>query len=335
MNGANVDFAATLEPLRSGLRLHCYRMLGSSHDSDDMVQEAMLRAWRARGALDDPARVKPWLYRIATNACLDELARRSRRALAPDIAPHASGDTFPPAAAIEDSAWLEPMPDAWLAGCDAGPAARYTLRESVALAFVAALQVLSPAQRAALLLRDVVGLSAEETADALDQSVSAANSVLHRARVAIEQKVARRDPDTFAAAVADEPVLGRYMRALEAHDIDAMIDLIHDEMHTTMPPSPTWLAGRADNVEFYRRMFARWEGEVIRAAPIGVNGGGSGREDPSHAPLHATRGDRAVRARARQSCDARWRHRLRSSWLRTSATALASCASSSASVVRR
>jgi RNA polymerase sigma-70 factor (ECF subfamily) len=267
------DFAAALEPLRSGLRLHCYRMLGSSHDSDDMVQEAMLRAWRARDSLADRSRVKPWLYRIATNACLDELAKRSRRALASDLAPAAPGDTFPPAAAIDDAAWLEPMPDAWLAGHADSPEARYTLRESVALAFVAALQVLLPAQRATLLLRDVVGLTAEEAAEALDQSVSAANSALHRARATVEEKVARRDPAAFAGAASDEPVLARYMAALAAHDIDAMIALIHDDMQTTMPPSPTWIAGRADSIEFYRRMFGRWNGMDIRAVAIGVNGG--------------------------------------------------------------
>jgi RNA polymerase sigma-70 factor, ECF subfamily len=266
-------FAAALEPLRLGLRLHCYRMLGSSHDSDDMVQETMLRAWGARDALEDPSRIKPWLYRIATNACIDELARRSRRAMAPALGPASPGDAFPPAAPIDDAAWLEPMPDAWLAGCEQDPEARYLLRESVALAFVAALQVLSPAQRAMLLLRDVVGLSADEAARALDQSVSAANSALHRARAAIDHQVARRDPGAFAAAPADEPVLARYVRALEAHDIDEMIALIHDDMHTTMPPSPTWLAGYADNAAFYRRMFARWGDEAIRAAAIGVNGG--------------------------------------------------------------
>jgi len=269
----SVDFTVTVEPLRRALRLHCYRMLGSSHDSDDMVQETMLRAWRARASLEDPARVKPWLYRIATNACLDELAKRSRRGLAGDVAPPAPGDAYPPAAAIDDAAWLEPMPDAWLASSAEDPAARYTLRESVALAFVAVLQVLVPAQRATLLLRDVVGLSAEEAAEALDQSVSAANSALHRARAAIEHKVARRDPDAFAGALADEPVVARYLRALAAHDIDAMIALVHDDMHTTMPPSPTWLSGYADNVEFYRRMFARWDGEDIAAVPVGVNGG--------------------------------------------------------------
>jgi RNA polymerase sigma-70 factor (ECF subfamily) len=135
--------------------------------------------------------------------------------------------------------------------------------------------VLLPAQRATLLLRDVVGLSAEEAAEALDQSVSAANSALHRARAAIEDKVGRRDPAAFAAAPApaDAAVLARYMRALADHDIDAMIALIHDDMQTTMPPSPTWVAGYADNAEFYRRMFARWDGAAIRGVPIGVNGG--------------------------------------------------------------
>jgi RNA polymerase sigma-70 factor (ECF subfamily) len=270
---ATADFSAALAPLRPGLRLHCYRMMGSSHDSDDMVQEAMLRAWNARDSLADPARVKPWLYRIATNACLDELRSRARRALAPDLAAPAPGEVFPPAAPLEDAAWLEPMPDAWLAGASDDPEARYRLRESVALAFVAALQVLSPAQRAILLLRDVVGLSAEEVAAALDQSVSSANSVLYRARMAIEHKVGGREPAAFASAPVDEPVLARYVRALEAHDIDAMIALFHDEIHTTMPPSPTWVAGRADNVEFYRRMFARWGDAAIRAVSIGVNGG--------------------------------------------------------------
>src|SRR5262245_30554214 len=139
MTDASSDFTAALEPLRPGLRLHCYRMLGSSHDSDDMVQEAMLRAWRARDSLADPARVKPWLYRIATNACLDELATRSRRALASDLVPASPGDQFPPAAPLEDAAWLEPIPDGWLASAE-DPGARYALRESVALAFVAALQ---------------------------------------------------------------------------------------------------------------------------------------------------------------------------------------------------
>ncbi|HTJ43767.1 MAG TPA: RNA polymerase subunit sigma-70 [Kofleriaceae bacterium] len=264
-------FTEAVEPLRAALRLHCYRMLGSSHDSDDLVQETMLRAWRARDTLEDPARLKPWLYRIATNACLDELAKRPRRVLASDHGPASPGGLYPPAAPIEDAPWLEPMPDAWLAGTSADPQARYTLRESVALAFVAALQVLSPAQRATLLLRDVVGMSADEAAAALAQTARAVESTLHRARVAIDEKVGPRD--AYAHAPADRDVLARYVRAVSDGDLDAMLALIHDDMHTTMPPSPTWIRGRAENIAFYTRMFERFAGGVARVLPIGVNGG--------------------------------------------------------------
>jgi RNA polymerase sigma-70 factor (ECF subfamily) len=269
----DTEFAAAVEPLRRALRLHCYRMLGSSHDSDDMVQETLLRAWRSRESLADPQRIKPWLYRIATNACLDELARRPQRALASDSHPAVPGDSYPPAPPIDDAAWLEPMPDAWLTAAGDDPAARYALRESVALAFIAALQVLSPAQRAALLLRDVIGLSASEAAEALEQTVDATHSALHRARATIEDKVAHRDPAAFALAPADEAALAAYVRAIGRSDVDAMIALVHDDMHTTMPPSPTWIRGRVDNIEFYKRMFARWAPGSVQAVPIGVNGG--------------------------------------------------------------
>jgi RNA polymerase sigma-70 factor (ECF subfamily) len=168
MTAIDADFAAAVEPFRAALRLHCYRMLGSSHESDDMVQETMLRAWRGRSTLADATRVRPWLYRIATNVCLDELAKRGRRALAPELHAPSAGDAFPPLPATDDAEWLEPLPSAWLAAGD-DPDARYTLRESVALAFIAALQVLSPAQRAVLLLRDVHGLSPDQNAEALGQ----------------------------------------------------------------------------------------------------------------------------------------------------------------------
>ncbi|HZO13121.1 MAG TPA: RNA polymerase subunit sigma-70, partial [Polyangiaceae bacterium] len=235
----STDFVAALEPLRGALRIHCYRMLGSSHDSDDMVQETLLRAWRSRDTLTDATKLKPWLYRIATNACLDELARRPRRVLASELRP-AADPTLAAVDPIEEALWLEPMPDTWLAATAHDPSARYTLRESVALAFIAALQVLSPPQRAALLLRDVVGLSAEEAAAALEQSVSATNSALHRARTVIDEKVVPRDAASFART--DEVALASYVRAIAECDVDAMIALIHDDLHTTMPPSPTWIA---------------------------------------------------------------------------------------------
>jgi RNA polymerase sigma-70 factor (ECF subfamily) len=155
--------------------------------------------------------------------------------------------------------WLEPIPDTWLDGAgEVDPSASYTLKESVALAFVAALSILSPVQRATLLLRDVVGLSAEETAAALGLSLSAANSALFRARQTVTEKLGGRDPAelTPAAAAIDEALLARYVRAFEDANVDALVALLHDDVTTTMPPSPTWIAGRAANEVFYRSRFA-------------------------------------------------------------------------------
>jgi RNA polymerase sigma-70 factor (ECF subfamily) len=265
------SFSGAVEPLRGALRLHCYRMLGSSHDSDDMVQETMLRAWRARDTLDNPARLRPWLYRIATNACLDELAKRPRRVLASDLRP-ASDPAAAAEGPLDEALWLEPMPDAWLAGAESDPDARYGLRESVALAFIAALHVLTPAQRAILLLRDVVGMSADEAAVALDQSVSAVNSALHRARTTIDERVARREPESYIATPEDSVALAAYVRAIAECDVEAMIRLMHDDIHTTMPPSPTWIAGRAANEIFYRAMFAKWRVGDVSVTALGANG---------------------------------------------------------------
>jgi RNA polymerase sigma-70 factor, ECF subfamily len=260
---------ATL-PFRAALRVHCYRMLGSSHDSDDLVQETLLRAWRARQSLKDPELLRPWLYRIATNACLDELKSRPRLALASDLRP-AADPTAPPATPVDEPVWLEPMPDAWLEG-NPDPAARYALKESVALAFVAALQFLSPVQRATLLLRDVVGLAAEETASTLGLSVAAANSALFRARSAVEEKLGGRDPSELATKerVVDPELLARYVRAFEQADPAALLALLHDDVSTTMPPSPTWIFGREAHDVFFRNMLPRWGHP--RLFPTAANG---------------------------------------------------------------
>jgi RNA polymerase sigma-70 factor (ECF subfamily) len=247
------DFEALVEPHRAKLRLHCYRMLGSSHDSDDMVQETFVRAFRAQHTLDDPATVRAWLYRIATNVCIDELARRPRRARGPELGPPA--DPYaPPAAPTSPAEWLEPAPSAWLSVVTPesdSPATRYSIKESVALAFVAALQVLTPPQRAVLLLRDVVGLSAAETAHVLACSESSANSTLHRARVALEQRVGPRQSWSPEVAAVDRALLERYVRAWEKGDLDAIIALLHDDVTLSMPPSPTWIAGRLAVARFF------------------------------------------------------------------------------------
>jgi RNA polymerase sigma-70 factor (ECF subfamily) len=262
-------FESLVEPHRATLRLHCYRMLGSSHDSDDMVQETLVRAFRAQHTLEDPAAARAWLYRIATNVCIDELAKRPRRARGPELGPPADPDA-PTAARTPDAEWLEPAPSAWLSGTpDAGsPDAQYTMKESVALAFVAALQVLTPPQRAVLLLRDVVGLSAAETAAALACSVSSANSTLHRARVALEERVGPRAGWSPETGVVDRALLERYLRAWEHGDLDAIIAVLHDDVTLSMPPSPTWIAGRADVARF----FARRAIQAVRTAVVDANG---------------------------------------------------------------
>jgi RNA polymerase sigma-70 factor, ECF subfamily len=267
------SFAALVESHRATLRLHCYRMLGSSHDSDDMVQETFVRALRSQHMLEDPQLVRAWLYRIATNVCIDELAKRPRRARGPELGPPAPADA-PPLPATPAEEWIEPAPSAWLSAAEHdSPAVQYTRKESVALAFVAALQVLTPPQRAVLLLRDVVGLSAAETAETLSCSLSAANSTLHRARVALEERVGPRESWTPEEAAVDRVLLERYVRAWEQGDLDAIVALLHDDVTLSMPPSPTWVAGRSDVARFFaHRVTAAVHGRRFRAAIIGANG---------------------------------------------------------------
>lgn len=270
------SFETLVEPHRATLRLHCYRMLGSSHDSDDMVQDTLVRAFRAQHTLEDPATARAWLHRIATNVCIDELAKRPRRARGPELGPPADPDV-PPAARTPDAEWLEPAPSAWLLEATperASPAAQYTMKESVALAFVAALQVLTAAQRAVLLLRDVVGLSAAETAEALACSVSSANSTLHRARVALEERVGPRAGWSPEAGAVDRALLERYLRAWEKGDLDSIIAVLHDDVTLSMPPSPTWIAGRADVARFFANRAMRAVREYgLRVVPVDANGG--------------------------------------------------------------
>lgn len=268
----DLTFQKLVEPHRKNVRLHCYRMLGSAYDCEDMVQETFVRALRSLHTLSEPAAVRGWLYRIATNVCLDDLhQRKQQRARGPELGPASPPEAVSPPA-LADEAWLEPMPSAWLVGAD--PAASYSLKEGVALAFVAALQVLSPAQRAVLLLRDVVGLSAEETAAALTCSLSAANSMLHRARVTLEARVGRRDQ--FAAdpsAPVDRALLERYLRAWESGDLDTIIALLHEEVTLSMPPVPRWLAGFADVSQFFRAHVAvALRVLPFRAALVEANG---------------------------------------------------------------
>jgi len=241
-------FQQLVEPHRPELRLHCYRMLGSLDDAEDLVQETFLRAWRAVDRFEGRASVRSWLYRIATNACLNALASRAtaRRVLPEAVGPPAV--EMPGSEPATEIPWLEPYPDAALEGVPdtaPGPDARYEMREAVQLAFVAAIQHLSPRQRAVLLLRDVMGWSAAEAAQLLEASVMSVNSALLRARATIE----RRFPDGRPGALPAQDerqreLLDRYLRVWDAADVDGLVALLREDAVIAMPPWPHWYAGR-------------------------------------------------------------------------------------------
>ena len=242
-------FQQLVEPHRPELRLHCYRMLGSVDDAEDLVQETFLRAWRAVDRFEGRTSVRGWLYRIATNACLNALASRAsaRRVLPEGVGQPAV--EMPRGEPATEIPWLEPYPDAALEGVPdpaPGPDARYEMREAVQLAFVAAIQHLSPRQRAVLLLRDVMGWSAAETAGLLDSSVPSVNSALLRARSTIE----RRFPDGRPGALhaQDErqrELVDRFLRVWDAADVDGLVALLREDAVVAMPPWLHWYAGHA------------------------------------------------------------------------------------------
>jgi RNA polymerase sigma-70 factor, ECF subfamily len=227
---------------REALVGHCYRMLGSAAEADDAAQETLVRAWRALEAFDGRASLRTWLYRIATNVCLDALSDRSRRER-----PIAMG----PAGTVHDDLverprthWLEPIPDAHALPADGDPAERAALRQSIRLAFVAALQRLPPRQRAALLLSEVLGWSASEIASALETTVAAVNSALQRARATLAES-APPDGVVNALTPSQSSLLARYVDAFERYDVDALAALLREDATLSMPPYTLWLRGPA------------------------------------------------------------------------------------------
>lgn len=251
------EFATRAEPYRHELQVHCYRMLGSLQDAEDLVQETLLRAWQKREALREQTSLRAWLYKIATNACLDAIDRRPKRTL-PLHYTSPSDPNEPPAPPILESIWLDPLPETLLADTSTSPEAHYSRRESVSLAFLAALQTLPARQRAVLILRDVLDWSAEECAQLLNMTVSAVNSTLHRARVTLSKRYQRVNPDTLPAR-SDEPqvrgLLQRYVQAWEAADIEEMLQLLREDATLLMPPSPTWIQGKANITVFAGKYF--------------------------------------------------------------------------------
>ena len=228
-------FAARLERHRRELQIHCYRMLGSLEDSEDLVQETFLRAWRGRAGFgaDGRSAVRAWLYRIATNACLDALRRRPARVLPHEVAE--AGDPAVPPAPPADLPWLQPYPTA---------ADEVIERETIELAFIAAIQHLPPRQRAVLILRDVLGWSASDAAALLEVTVASVNSGLQRARVTLRDRLGERSEWSSSASADERELLRRYVEAHESADAGALAELLRDDARLTMPPHPVWYAGR-------------------------------------------------------------------------------------------
>jgi RNA polymerase sigma-70 factor, ECF subfamily len=265
-------FRDLVDSHQRAVRAHCYRMLGSLQDAEDVTQETLLRAWRSLDQFEGRASLRAWLYRIATNACLDELARRSRRLL-PTMLGAPSFEFGPAQSAPDETPWLEPVPDAWLDVADTspGPEARYEAKESVELAFVAALQRLAPGQRAVLLLRDVLACSARDAADVLDISVPAANSALQRARARLEG-LAQPDSSLARLAPAQERALvERYVQAWERSDVDALVALLKHDAVLSMPPLREWYVGRAAISQFFAWVTGQPDMRPSRFVPTRAN----------------------------------------------------------------
>jgi RNA polymerase sigma-70 factor, ECF subfamily len=263
-------FSELVGPHRAELRAHCYRMLGSLHDAEDALQDALLRAWRGLSGFEGRSSVRSWLYSIATNTALDITRHRSRRELPVYFGPAARpGAELDPS--LPDPVWLEPYPDRWLAGgAGTSPEARYEQRESVELAFVCALQQLPPRQRAVLILRDVMGFSAAEISSQLSTSVPSVNSALQRARAAAQSRLPAHSQQSALRELGDQrtrAIVRRYADAIERGDADTLVSMLTEDATWSMPPIPTWFSGVQSIREWLIRdpLQERWRHRPARA----------------------------------------------------------------------
>jgi RNA polymerase sigma-70 factor (ECF subfamily) len=273
-SGSEEAYRRLVEPHRAELHAHCYRMLGSVQDAEDALQEALVRAWKGLPKFEGRSSLRSWLYRIATNTSLDAIERRPKRILPIDYGPPAdpAGGVGEP---LVESVWIEPYPDETIGIEDgyASPDARYEQRESVELAFIAALQLLPPNQRAVLILREVLGFSAQETADALDTSVASVNSALQRARATIEKKLPEQSQQETLRSLGDEKIKGiveRYADAWERTDVDTVISMLAEEAAFTMPPMARWFKG--DGIRPWLETSSMTGEWGWRALPVTANG---------------------------------------------------------------
>ena len=267
--GDHDAYSAIVEPHRAELHAHCYRMLGSVHDAEDALQEALLRAWRGLPGFQGRSSTRSWLYTIATNTSLRFLERRPKRLLPIDHRPPSAGDVEPGEPLVE-SVWVEPYPDELIADGRAAPDARYEQREGVELAFIAALQHLPALQRATLILREVLGFSAQEVAEMLETTVPSVNSALQRARKTVDERLPDRSQQTTLRELGDErmrELVEGYMDALERADLDAVLELLTEDAAWSMPPMSTWYRGHEEVATFLRNapLTVRWRHLPARA----------------------------------------------------------------------
>jgi RNA polymerase sigma-70 factor (ECF subfamily) len=269
--GDESAFGRIVEPYRSELHAHCYRMLGSVHDAEDALQETLLRAWRAIGRFEGRSSLRSWLYTIATNTSLNQIARRPKRVLPIDYGP-ATDPHMGPGEPVVESVWIEPYPDEQLGLADgrASPEASYELRESVELAFVAALQHLAPNQRAVLILREVLGFSAQEVADTLETTVASVNSALQRARKAVDERTPEQTQQATLRALGDarlSELVDGYVEAWQRGDVDAVVGMLTEDATFAMPPLRSWFGPRDEIAIFLAGwpMSGAWRWQVVRA----------------------------------------------------------------------
>jgi RNA polymerase sigma-70 factor (TIGR02960 family) len=272
-DGDGEAFEKLTQPYGRELQVHCYRMLGSFQDAEDVLQDSLLAAWQGLGGFEERASLRTWLYRIATNRCLNARRSASRRQAkewdVPGIEP-------PEPTRLGEVPWLQPYPDALLEGVGemrAGPEARYEQTESISLAFVTALQLLPPRQLAVLVLRDVLGFHANEAAEMLDSTVESVNSALKRARASLQMKVPRggdHRPPPLSNSPSEDEIVARFVAAYESSDLDSLVALLTDDVFVSMPPLPFEYEGREPTSRFFASIFD--SGRTFDLLPTRANG---------------------------------------------------------------
>jgi RNA polymerase sigma-70 factor (ECF subfamily) len=272
-NGDEDGFARLIDPYRRELLAHCYRMLGSAADAEDALQDALLGTWRGLPRFEGRSSLRSWLYRIATNACLRAIERRPKRVLPVDYGPPADPHDFG-AEPLVESVWIDPIPDAVLAD-SATPDTRYEQREAVELAFIAALQHLPARQRAVLILRDVLGFSAHETAETLETTPVSIDSALQRAHKTVDARLPARSQQATLRSLDDgqlKQVVEGFVKAWERADVDAVVSMLAQDAVMAMPPEPMWFAGRDAIAAFLAAIPLASESPRHRLVPTSANG---------------------------------------------------------------